>query len=817
MADQAGPAPNKSSEPQVPETLWQLLKQMVRGIRQDWKRVLLTFAIQSAVIMLFVMFMNTYIIAYLNEGVLKFEGINNPTKPWHYFLRLGQNQASVDMLCLLTFYVLSALYERLRARGIKGFVLDLLGTPKWTARCLSESGHWGLPVLLISVGALLALTLATRNAYLFATLAISLFFSYTMRERNMSVFLAQLTWSDMQRVFRRNKPRTVAPVGPLSLAILGALIGAFLLVFLPGQPYSALVLCAAFVALGILLLQRRLAPRTALFVLGLALAHALFSRELAVVWAHDTGWREGGGTLRSWWNSPGSRDLILSGTRPGLLGILGAVTGGLLSGLGNGILGLGGRATVPAGGLASRLADRLAAAGQYVRDTATYARDFAGAFVGGVYEDFAGAARTIGNAASTVYNGTVRVAGDVYDFGRRAWNDPQIIADKLHGAYTTTRDAVYSAAGWARDTASEIWNNPQIIADTLRGTAESVGNIVSAIGHGIYTTVTDPAKAWQFVKDAAGLTNFENSWDPNRSLLDRLGQVAIGTAKLYGAIVTAGKIGAAAKSGAAKVSAWCQAGGAKGGLLVRRPPLPSQLPVRPGGAYVTGQRPPNLSHISRQSQRQLQRIADQAGVQIHTRPGSVPGRAWVESGRAIPKPETIKAKTLKALDELIGGPKGREGLVGCFKPQLPPKEVMRTLSRDMQRAIVQQARMRNQEWVKYGRMLNQGDFRTINGVVQHIPSGKWVGPDLDILQFRNFNGGPLSVQQENMVARMLGQARGSNVTHEALSTWNRKTSFNPRAASRMIRDASVGGEGVVTFNPNNAPTQSFLRPDVPFY
>jgi hypothetical protein len=42
----------------------------------------------------------------------------------------------------------------------------------------------------------------------------------------------------------------------------------------------------------------------------------------------------------------------------------------------------------------------------------------------------------------------------------------------------------------------------------------------------------------------------------------------------------------------------------------------------------------------------------------------------------------IKAKTLNKIDELIGGPQGREGAVGIFQPKKPPENIMNKLSKE---------------------------------------------------------------------------------------------------------------------------------------
>ncbi len=331
-------AEGREMQTEQPESVWQFVIMVLRGIRSNYKRILRTLLFQVIVIVPLLTFLNTYIIAYLNQGVLKMEGINNPTEHWHYFLRLGGNQSAVDALWFLIMYVLFSLYGRISATGLRQFILDLGGTPAWTVRNLTSARRQGVPALLLGMAIALLLTVATRNRLLFVVVSIGILLSYTRRDRNSLLLVLRLIWSDLQRLVRRRRPPTMLSPSMIAICLMGALLGTVILAFLPGQPYSALLLCAVCLALGVLLVLGRIGPRTALAMLGLFVGQGFCSALLKAVSAHDTGWTEGGATLVTWLNSPGAIDLILAGVRPGVAGVAGALSGSTLSGLTSGIL-----------------------------------------------------------------------------------------------------------------------------------------------------------------------------------------------------------------------------------------------------------------------------------------------------------------------------------------------------------------------------------------------------------------------------------------------------------------------------------------------
>lgn len=181
-----------------------------------------------------------------------------------------------------------------------------------------------------------------------------------------------------------------------------------------------------------------------------------------------------------------------------------------------------------------------------------------------IYNDFAEAGKTIKDGAS-------RAADEISEAGKEVWKDPQILVNTFTGTTKEIKDGLANAGAYVADGVSQavkdIYKNPEILVDTLKGSASTVKDATVKVGTEVVNTVTDPKKAWDFVSDTTGLKNFSNALDPNRTLIDRVTQVAAGTLKLGGTILTAGELTTAAKSGAGKLGGYLDdvlgAGGTK--------------------------------------------------------------------------------------------------------------------------------------------------------------------------------------------------------------------------------------------------------------
>ena len=398
--------------------------------------------------------------------------------------------------------------------------------------------------------------------------------------------------------------------------------------------------------------------------------------------------------------------------------------------------------------------------------------------------------------------------------------DPSIIKKTIEDSIDDINKGYEIAKQTAKKTVDQIVKNPEIIVETAIDLGKKTGKVVVNVGKAIINTVKDPKKAWEFIKSTTGIDDFEKSWDPNIPLVQRIGHVATGTIKLGTTIATAGKAGAAIKKGVGKlgglVDDLVNIGGksmAKTGAKITKGIKPA-LKIKTGLGYKTGNKLPNVDGMTQKSKIIVQNTADDFGVQIHTRPTTKNAKTWIESGKAVPKGQDMKAKTLDIVDEILGGPKNSEGLVGYYKPKLPPKDVMKSLSPKTQKEIVQKYIERRREYNKLGKVMKQyeaqGKYKVIEGRVLDVKSNKYITGDLDGYDITNFDGTPVRPTIKKQVMDKLGKTPDSNVMHEDLMSWvKEEEAFNLKAKAKMINAAKEGEKGLTTFNPMNKPTSTY--------
>lgn len=384
-------------------------------------------------------------------------------------------------------------------------------------------------------------------------------------------------------------------------------------------------------------------------------------------------------------------------------------------------------------------------------------------------------------------------------------------------SYEGVKDSLGAAKDKVVGTAEEIYNKPWIV---VKGVMET--------GKAVVDTVTDPKKAWEWAKDTVGIADFERSLDPNLSLVDRLKHTFAGTMKLGVTIGTAGQAGAALKGSTGKLAGMVDdVLGASGKKLATKVPLPKgikpSLPVKTGPSYATVKRPPNVAGVTKTSQKIIQNTADDFGVQIKARPTTATADKWINSGKAVPKGMDIKAKTLDKWDELLGGPKNSEGLVGYYKPKLPPKEVVRRLSPETQQKLVEKYIDRRREFNNLADKMKKfeasGEYKVVNGRVLN-KDGKFITGDVDIYDITNFDGTPIRPKIKKQVLDHLTQNKGfavkkggSNVMHEDVISWTKDgIEFSEEAKEKLIKAAMDENKGVTSYNPMAEPTaEKYVR------
>ncbi len=202
----------------------------------------------------------------------------------------------------------------------------------------------------------------------------------------------------------------------------------------------------------------------------------------------------------------------------------------------------------------------------------------------------------------------------------------------------------------------------------------------------------------------------------------------------------------------------------------------------------------------------LDLVANQLDVVIKVRPVNLESIPHLEHG-ALSKMELVKAKTVNALDEWIGGPKDARGLVGMFEPTTPefpagtPPEVVEKVNKRFE--------MRREEWGKlkeyYKKYQAEGLVLLENGVLKVAdpttaggagePKGamKAVGGDIDIFDITHGDGSPLVGEQRDVIIDIL-RSQGIGVEHGAHEWWKiQSPGYSTRRCMRHHPEAHRGG------------------------
>lgn len=438
-------------------------------------------------------------------------------------------------------------------------------------------------------------------------------------------------------------------------------------------------------------------------------------------------------------------------------------------------------------------------------------------------DDVAVAAKTLGKEAKDAVVRTGEALGTAV--GTLVY-DPEQVMKKARESYESVKKNLVATKDAMVGKAEEIYNKPWI---AVRGVMET--------GKAVVDTVTDPKKVLGMIKESVGLEDFEKSLDPNLTLVERMKHTFAGTMKLGVTIGTAGQGGVAVKSGAGKLGGLVddvmRAGSKK--LMAKAPlrkGIKASMPVMRGPNYAAVKGSPRLAGVSKTAQKVVQNTADDMGLQFKARTiKSANAGKMIEAGKAAPKRMNMKAKTLSIGDEMLGGPKNSEGLVGYYNPELPPKDVWKTLSPKTREELLDLYKTRRREFRNLSDSMKElqaaGEYKLENGLVRDLKQGgKYVTSDLDLQDVVNFDGSPvresIKKQAYDRVINYGQKINGkppvqSTVMHEGTMSWTKESDplhFNEAAKQKLIDGATKegSGKGITSFNPHAKPTaEKYMR------
>ena len=255
--------------------------------------------------------------------------------------------------------------------------------------------------------------------------------------------------------------------------------------------------------------------------------------------------------------------------------------------------------------------------------------------------------------------------------------------------------------------------------------------------------------------------------------------------------------------------------------------------------------------ITTGAQKHVKMVADKHNVVIDVRPTTPKAKPWIESGKALPKPEPIKCKTLTDADKLLGA-KGEPGLVGYYKPKMPPKGNMSDKTyAELQKLYNDRMREFQDNFKHLKSLRDKGQIYVKNGVVHagKPPGGKPFAGDNDIFDIRDpVTGQPIPRYQVDHKGNLIwdpatGQPKLNPVREQILKDLSKPPYNNQHGAhmdwkyDHLSKDSpqgamqgaqspfekakgidngvmnkhQVGGEPLISYGPNGQVSTTYIQ------
>jgi hypothetical protein len=223
--------------------------------------------------------------------------------------------------------------------------------------------------------------------------------------------------------------------------------------------------------------------------------------------------------------------------------------------------------------------------------------------------------------------------------------------------------------------------------------------------------------------------------------------------------------------------------------------------------------------VSEETVLALMAIADEHGVIIKMRPTNPEARRLLAEGKHLPKPESIKAKTINDLDVMLGA-KGQKGEASLFRPEWPGQDAF-----DKNPDLESRYRQRMQEYYdhfdvekgelapptlfdKQGKALPADQQLSLdeNGVIRNNDGKAYTG-DNDIYEIQKADGTDFKKGEKEAVQKDL-EKDPVHAQHGAHADWKPENDKDT-GIKKAIDDKHEKDEKLVVYSPDNPPTQKF--------
>jgi len=245
----------------------------------------------------------------------------------------------------------------------------------------------------------------------------------------------------------------------------------------------------------------------------------------------------------------------------------------------------------------------------------------------------------------------------------------------------------------------------------------------------------------------------------------------------------------------------------------------------PEGTVIEPAQIPTVFGMPTKNAEAFQAAAEEHGVVIAVRPTNEKSVELLEGG-AMPKPEYLKAKSIKPEDFPLGAKEADEGKVGFFEPpseeELEAKLATLKLSEEEKKKVRARRAERAAEFKELSSKMErlQKDAKhpiyvTPDGVVMDLRTGKPFTGDHDVFSITHPDGTPASPET---IAKIVAQLKPYGVEHPPHMNWDVPKDVMSEGIDGTVRATHTkksekgGGEGLICFSPGAPPKVGYHHP-----
>ncbi|MFE3188711.1 hypothetical protein ACFXHA_06850 [Nocardia sp. NPDC059240] len=231
--------------------------------------------------------------------------------------------------------------------------------------------------------------------------------------------------------------------------------------------------------------------------------------------------------------------------------------------------------------------------------------------------------------------------------------------------------------------------------------------------------------------------------------------------------------------------------------------------------------------IPEENQQKIQAYADENSLIIEVRSTNPDAVQHLKDG-AMPKPMSIKDKTINDLDVELGAPAESKGLVGRFSPDQLSLPERGTVSDEHYAKLEDRLAKRIKDFEKYQdhmeELIDQGLFQVRDdGVIEGWFGDRWreVTGDHDLFDIRHADGTRLTPEEElfhrqALVERDAGIQHGPHVYWEPPNEYQRVRNFESIVREHQYDPTPAGSDNtpLVRFRPDEQPELAWAAMDL---